>query len=160
MHGEQTARPDADCTGIDDEGGKKYKLANAIDSLGDELASIVVSSLTKMFSQYWSHSMVFIDPSCDIDAGADTAAAFADLCGRFEVDCVNTQRELVRLQNYHETTTRALKDHCGKNLLRYYHTLNEAGKLEMFPHAKKVVLCVFSTPLTTVKVEPLFSVMG
>jgi hypothetical protein len=87
LHGEQTARPDADCTGIDDEGGKKYTLANAIDSLGDELASIVVSSLTKMFSQYWSHSMVFIDPSCDIDAGADTAAAFLPI---FAVDLKST----------------------------------------------------------------------
>ena len=49
---------------------------------------------------------------------------------------------------------------CKANLLRYYYDLEAEGKLDGYPNAKQFVICVFSTPVTTVKVESLFSVMN
>jgi hypothetical protein len=68
--------------------------------------------------------------------------------------------DLAMLRTKYNASGSDTKVLCKVNLLRYYHNLQAEGLLVDFPRAKKFAMCVFSTPVTTVKVESLFSVMN
>jgi hypothetical protein len=151
---------------ISAEGGEKLKLVNAVGRLGQGLAAVLLASVDRRFEPYFSYykAMQLVDPSAPVAfAGAEgrkTQVAFEDLCGRFDLDPKEVKRELALLQNRLQHRSTELQRDCELSLLRLYHKLEEQGKLRDYPNAKQFVQCVFSTPLTTVKVETLFSVMG
>jgi hypothetical protein len=67
--------------------------------------------------------------------------------------------ELARIRITYSASGHDQKALCKRNLLRYHHELEADGRLGDFPSTKRFAMCVFSTPVTTVKVESLFSVM-
>jgi hypothetical protein len=92
------------------------------------------------------------DPSAVARPGHEVDEAFVDLSA--------VKSELVRIRMKYSASGRDQKALCTRNLLRYYHELEVDGRLDDFPSAKRFVMCVFSTPVTTVKVESLFSGMN
>ena len=92
--------------------------------------------------------------------GSTRTLCSAWFAGRFDVEPAAVKSDLARIQTKHNAAGSDKKALCKENLLRYYHELEAEGLLVDFPHAKKFVMCVFSTPVTTVKVESLFSVMN
>ena len=108
--------------------------------------------------------MQLVGPSAPVSfAGAEgrkTQGAFEDLCGVFDLNPKGAKRELTLLQNRLQHRSAGLQRDCELSLLRLCHKVEEQGKLSDYPNAKEFAQCVLSTPLTTVKVEALFSVMG
>jgi hypothetical protein len=56
--------------------------------------------------------------------------------------------------------TQTDSENCSKNLLRFYRQWHQAGKMERWPQASEFIRCVFCCPITTVKVESMFSIMN
>jgi hypothetical protein len=104
--------------------------------------------------------MKMADPSAVARPGHEVDEAFENLCkNRFELDPSAVKSELARIRIKCSASGRDQKALCKRNLLRYYHELEVDGRLDDFPSAKRFVMCALSTPVTTVKVESLFSVM-
>jgi hypothetical protein len=67
--------------------------------------------------------------------------------------------ELARIRVKHSGSGEDPNDLCKANLPRYDYDLEAEGKLDDYPNAKQFVICVFSTHVTAVKAESLFSVI-
>jgi len=158
------------------DGGSKPNLVAAVDKVISEIAGTLADKIEERICPYMPAVEVFemIDPSCkDVDFAAkmnddEIINEGIKLCKRFSQGKVGNEiltwesvvGQLVEIRIQFDGCTQSDTENCSKNLLRFYREWQNAGKMEPWSQAAEFIRCVFCCPITTVKVESMFSIMN
>ena len=151
--------------------GAKTELVAAVDKLIGKIARTLADKIELRTEPYMAALQVFelIDPSFkDFDNNSIDDAIEAEgikLCNRFSqggvaLDWDQVVSDLGEIRVAFSGCTQTDSENCSKNLLRFYRQWHQAGKMERWPQASEFIRCVFCCPITTVKVESMFSIMN
>lgn len=148
----------------DPQGGNEPAAVTAVDTLGKNFASALVSSSKARLEKYWSMllALQLADPSQQLPEGPgadDTWANAKLLCERTGIDFSTFRDEARGIHIAYSHFAGDDRLNCKTNLLRFYHTLHKEGRCQWLT-VRKYAAAVFTFPVTTVFVECLFSGMN
>jgi len=151
--------------------GPKTELVAEVDKLLSKIAGTLADKIVLRTKPYKAALQVFqlIDPSYkDFDQNVVDATIRAEgvkLCSRFsqggtDMDWDVVVGELDEIRIAFGSCTARDAQNCSRNLLRFYREWHLEGKMAKWPQASEFIRCVFCCPITTVKVESMFSIMN